>query len=281
MANMGDKFFNLGLTLGSGIKQRMDERNYRKGLEELYNLLYNPQGNPSNGTSQQKQQGNNNYNFDYNSMMGTGTGNVGLDKLLSMRGQSQQASTTQQTAPQFNAGADYGVDIYNPYSMAIMNAKNDYARAQKLGDEQAMLRANSVAEQARAAAKEAGVPIQSFLSSNNVDYGQALNMNDQLKAAQVAGNNNFSYEDLMKGTIPNQQTANPTQGIVAQSPVNAGTAVATPAQGVTTPTVGNQQTAQTPNAVSLEQMKKDFNQYVNNQTGGAAYPFLGRGRLMF
>ena len=214
-------------------------------------------------------------------MMGTGTGNAGLDKLLSMQGQPQQTSPNQQTAPQFNASADYGVDLMNPYSMQIMNAKNDYARAQKLGDEQAMLRANSVAEQARAAAQEAGVPIQSFLSSNNVDYGQALNMNDQLRAAQVAGNKNFSYEDLLNGTIPSQQTANPTQGIVAQSPVNAGTAVATPAQGVTTPTVGNQQTAQTPNAVSLEQMKKDFNQYVNNQTGGTAYPFLGRGRLMF
>ena len=106
-------------------------------------------------------------------------------------------------------------------------------------------------------------------------------MNDQLRAAQVAGNKNFSYEDLLNGTIPSQQTANPTQGIVAQSPVTAGTAVATPAQGVTTPTVGNQQTAQTPNALSLEQIRKDYNQYVNNQTGGTAYPFLGRGRLMF
>ena len=144
-----------------------------------------------------------------------------------------------------------------------------------------MLRANSVAEQARAAAQEAGVPIQSFLSSNNVDYGQALNMNDQLRAAQVAGNKNFSYEDLLNGTIPNQQTANPTQGIVAQSPVNAGTAVATPAQGITTPSVGNQQTAQTPNALSLEQIRKDYNQFVNNQTGGTTAPFLGRGRLMF
>ena len=252
--------------------------------EALTKALRNALGIDSNGASvdntKQKQQGNNDYKFDYNSMMGTGTGNAGLDKLLSMQGQ-QQVSPNQQTTPQFNAGADYGVDLMNPYSMQIMNAKNDYARAQKLGDEQAMLRANSVAEQARKAAQEAGVPIQSFLSSNNVDYGQALNMNDQLRAAQVAGNKNFSYEDLLNGTIPNQQTANPTQGIVAQSPVNAGTAVATPAQGVTTPSVGNQQTAQTPNAVSLEQMKKDFNQYVNNQTGGTAYPFLGRGRLMF
>ena len=253
--------------------------------EALTKALRNALGIDSNGASvdntKQKQQGNNDYKFDYNSMMGTGTGNAGLDKLLSMQGQPQQASPSQQTAPQFNAGADYGVDLMNPYSMQIMNAKNDYARAQKLGDEQAMLRANATAEQARKAAQEAGVPIQSFLSSNNVDYGQALNMNDQLRAAQVAGNKNFSYEDLLNGTIPNQQTANPTQGIVAQSPVNAGTAVATPAQGVTTPSVGNQQTAQTPNAVSLEQMKKDFNQYVNNQTGGTAYPFLGRGRLMF
>ena len=247
--------------------------------EALTKALRNALGIDSNGASvdntKQKQQGNNDYKFDYNSMMGIGTGNAGLDKLLSMQGQPQQ------TAPQFNAGADYGVDLMNPYSNQIMSAKNDYARAQKLGDEQAMLRAHAKAEQARKAAQEAGVPIQSFLSSNNVDYGQAINMNDQLGAAQVAGNKNFSYEDLLNGTIPNQQTANPTQGIVAQSPVNAGTAVATPAQGVTTPTVGNQQTAQTPNALSLEQIRKDYNQYVNNQTGGTAYPFLGRGRLMF
>ena len=276
MANMGDKFFNLGMMIGNGIAARQREGELTKALRKAFGLDSN-----SDTAGNNAQQGNNNYKFDYNSMMGNGTGNAGLDKLLSMQGQPQQTSPTQQTAPQFNAGADYGVDLMNPYSMQIMNAKNDYARAQKLGDEQAMLRANSVAEQARAAAKEAGVPIQSFLSGNNVDYGQALNMNDQLRAAQVAGNKNFSYEDLLNGTIPNQQTANPTQGIVAQSPVNAGTAVATPAQGVTVPTVGNQQTAQTPNAVSLEQMKKDFNQYVNNQTGGAAYPFLGRGRLMF
>ena len=278
MANMGDKFFNLGMMFGNGIAARQQEGELTKALRRAFGLDGN--SDTAGNIAQQNQQGNNNYKFDYNSIMGTGTGNAGLDKLLSMQGQ-QQVSPTQQASPQFNSGADYGVNLMNPYSMQIMNAKNDYARAQKLGDEQAMLRANSVAEQARAAAQEAGVPIQSFLSSNNVDYGQALNMNDQLRAAQVAGNKNFSYEDLLNGTIPNQQTANPTQGIVAQSPVNAGTAVATPAQGVTTPTVGNQQTAQTPNAVSLEQMKKDFNQYVNNQTGGAASPFLGRGRLMF
>ena len=278
MANMGDKFFNLGMMIGNGIAARQREAELTKAFRKAFGLDGN--SDTAGNNAQQNQQGGNNYKFDYNSMMGTGTGNANLDKLLSMQGQ-QQASPNQQTTPQFNAGADYGVDLMNPYSMQIMNAKNDYARAQKLGDEQAMLRANSVAEQARAAAQEAGVPIQSFLSSNNVDYGQALNMNDQLRAAQVAGNKNFSYEDLLNGTIPSQQTANPTQGIVAQSPVNAGTAVATPAQGVTTPTVGNQQTAQTPNAVSLEQMKKDFNQYVNNQTGGTAYPFLGRGRLMF
>ena len=276
MANMGDKFFNLGMMIGNGIAARQREAELTKALRKAFGLDGN--SNTSGNIAQQNQQGNNNYKFDYNSIMGTGTGNAGLDKLLSMQGQPQQTPPNQQTAPQFNAGADYGVDLMNPYSMQIMNAKNDYARAQKLGDEQAMLRANATAEQARKAAQEAGVPIQSFLSSNNVDYGQALNMNDQLRAAQVAGNKNFSYED---GTIPSQQTANPTQGIVAQSPVNAGTAVATPAQGVMTPTVGNQQTVQTPNAVSLEQMKKDFNQYVNNQTGGAASPFLGRGRLMF
>ena len=278
MANMGDKFFNLGMMIGNGIAARQREAELTKALRKAFGLDGN--SDTSGNIAQQNQQGGNNYKFDYNSMMGTGTGNAGLDKLLSMQGQ-QQVLPNQQTAPQFNAGADYGVDLMNPYSMQIMNAKNDYARAQKLGDEQAMLRAHATAEQARKAAQEAGVPIQSFLSSNNVDYGRALNMNDQLGAAQVAGNKNFSYEDLLNGTIPNQQTANPTQGIVAQSPVNAGTAVATTAQGVTTPSVGNQQTVQTPNAVSLEQMKKDFNQYVNNQTGGAAYPFLGRGRLMF
>ena len=279
MANMGDKFFNLGMMIGNGIAARQREGEITKALRKAFGLDGN--NDTAGNIAQQNQQGGNNYKFDYNSMMGTGTGNANLDKLLSMQGQPQQTSPNQQTTPQFNAGADYGVDLMNPYSMQIMNAKNDYARAQKLGDEQAMLRANSVAEQARAAAQEAGVPIQSFLSSNNVDYGQAFRMNDQLRAAQVAGNKNFSYEDLLNGTIPSQQTANPTQGIVAQSPVNAGTAVATPAQGVTTPTVGNQQTAQTPNALSLEQIRKDYNQFVNNQTGGAAYPFLGRGRLMF
>ena len=278
MANMGDKFFNLGMMIGNGIAARQREAELTKALRKAFGLDGN--SDTAGNIAQQNQQGGNKYKFDYNSMMGTGTGNAGLDKLLSMQGQ-QQVSPNQQTTPQFNAGADYGVDLMNPYSMQIMNAKNDYARAQKLGDEQAMLRAHATAEQARKAAQEAGVPIQSFLSSNNVDYGQALNMNDQLRTAQVAGNKNFSYEDLLNGTIPNQQTANPTQGIVAQSPVNAGTAVATTAQGVTTPSVGNQQTVQTPNAVSLEQMKKDFNQYVNNQTGGTAYPFLGRGRLMF
>ena len=279
MANMGDKFFNLGMMIGNGIAARQREAELTKALRKAFGLDGNI--DTAGNIAQQNQQGGNNYKFDYNSMMGAGTGNANLDKLLSMQGQPQQTSPNQQIAPQFNAGADYGVDLMNPYSMQIMNAKNDYARAQKLGDEQAMLRAHATAEQARKAAQEAGVPIQSFLSSNNVDYGQALNMNDQLRAAQVAGNKNFSYEDLLNGTIPSQQTANPTQGIVAQSPVNAGTAVATPAQGVTTPTVGNQQTAQTPNAVSLEQIRKDYNQFVNNQTGGAASPFLGRGRLMF
>ena len=278
MANMGDKFFNLGMMIGNGIAARQREGELTNALRKAFGLDGN--SDTAGNIAQQNQQGNNDYKFDYNSIMGTGTGNAGLDKLLSMQGQ-QQASPKQQAIPQFNASADYGVDLMNPYSMQIMNAKNDYARAQKLGDEQAMLRAHATAEQARKAAQEAGVPIQSFLSSNNVDYGQAFRMNDQLRAAQEAGNKNFSYEDLLNGTIPNQQTANPTQGIVAQSPVNAGTAVATPAQGVTTPSVGNQQTVQTPNAVSLEQMKKDFNQYVNNQTGGTAYPFLGRGRLMF
>ena len=163
MANMGDKFFNLGMMIGNGIAARQREGEITKALRKEFGLDGN--SDTAGNIAQQNQQGGNNYKFDYNSMMGTGTGNTGLDKLLSMQGQPQQ------TAPQFNAGADYGVDLMNPYSNQIMSAKNDYARAQKLGDEQAMLIAHAKAEQARKAAQEAGVPIQSFLSSNDVDYG--------------------------------------------------------------------------------------------------------------
>lgn len=183
--------------------------------------------------------------------------------------QPQQAT---QASP-YNAGADYGVDLNNPYSMAIMNAKNDYARAQKLGDEAAMLRANAAAEQARQQAQAAGVPIQSFLATNNADYNQAIALQDQLRAAQVAGNQGFSYQDLANGKLLNPQMTNPTQGVVEQAPTNAGTAPATAAKGVTTPTVGNQQTVQTPTAANTYDIQAGWNLMKNRQNGGSANPF--------
>lgn len=183
--------------------------------------------------------------------------------------QPQQAT---QASP-YNAGADYGVDLNNPYSMAIMNAKNDYARAQKLGDEAAMLRANATAEQARQQAQAAGVPIQSFLANNNADYNQAIALQDQLRAAQVAGNQGFSYQDLANGKLLNPQMTNPTQGVVEQAPTNAGTAPATAAKGVTTPTVGNQQTVQTPTAPNTYDIQAGWNLIKNRQNGGSANPF--------
>ena len=176
-------------------------------------------------------------------------------------------------ASPYNASADYGVDLNNPYSMAIMNAKNDYARAQKLGDEAAMLRANAAAEQARQQAQAAGVPIQSFLATNNADYNQALALQDQLRAAQVAGNHGFSYQDLANGKLLNPQITNPTQGVVEQAPTNAGTAPATAAKGVTTPTVGNQQTVQTPTAPNTYDIQAGWNLIKNRQNGGSANPF--------
>ena len=176
-------------------------------------------------------------------------------------------------ASPYNASADYGVDLNNPYSMAIMNAKNDYARAQKLGDEAAMLRANAAAEQARQQAQAAGVPIQSFLATNNADYNQALALQDQLRAAQVAGNQGFSYQDLANGKLLNPQITNPTQGVVEQAPTNAGTAPATAAKGVTTPTVGNQQTVQTPTAPNTYDIQAGWNLIKNRQNGGSANPF--------
>ena len=176
-------------------------------------------------------------------------------------------------ASPYNASADYGVDLNNPYSMAIMNAKNDYARAQKLGDEAAMLRANAAAEQARQQAQAAGVPIQSFLATNNADYSQALALQDQLRAAQVAGNQGFRYQDLANGKLLNPQMTNPTQGVVEQAPTNAGTAPATAAKGVTTPTVGNQQTVQTPTAPNTYDIQAGWNLIKNRQNGGSANPF--------
>ena len=157
--------------------------------------------------------------------------------------------------------------------MAIMNAKNDYARAQKLGDEAAMFRANAAAEQARQQAQAAGVPIQSFLATNNADYNQAIALQDQLRAAQVAGNQGFSYQDLADGKLLNPQMTNPTQGVVEQAPTNAGTAPATAAKGVTTPTVGNQQTVQTPTALNTYDIQAGWNLIKNRQNGGSANPF--------
>ena len=187
-------------------------------------------------------------------------------------GTKLQAQQAAQASP-YNASADYGVELNNPYSMAIMNAKNDYARAQKLGDEAAMLRANAVAEQARQQAQAAGVPIQSFLATNNADYSQALALQDQLRAAQVAGNQGFSYQDLANGKLLNPQITNPTQGVVEQAPTNAGTAPATAAKGVTTPTVGNQQTVQTPTAPNTYDIQAGWNLIKNRQNGGSANPF--------
>ena len=157
--------------------------------------------------------------------------------------------------------------------MAIMNAKNDYARAQKLGDEAAMLRAHATAEQARQQAQAAGAPIQSFLATNNADYNQAIALQDQLRAAQVAGNQGFSYQDLANGKLLNPQITNPTQGVVEQAPTNAGTAPATAAKGVTTPTVGNQQTVQTPTAPNTYDIQAGWNLIKNRQNGGSANPF--------
>ena len=300
MANMDDRYFNLGLTLGQGIRARQAEKEAREATEEALKMQ-GVVGGSTNGkidynnaiingiveainngsvfanptpiaSSPSIIDGMNRANAKSSSpltqMMRFGSDGTAynVDPTTGTKLQATQASP-------YNASADYGVDLNNPYSMAIMNAKNDYARAQKLGDEAAMLRAHATAEQARQQAQAAGAPIQSFLATNNADYNQALALQDQLRAAQVAGNQGFSYQDLANGKLLNPQITNPTQGVVEQAPTNAGTAPATAAKGVTTPTVGNQQTVQTPTAPNTYDIQAGWNLIKNRQNGGSANPF--------
>lgn len=285
MSTLNDKLFNLGMMYGTGMRARQNEHDYIKALKEALNQSTGT----NNGTTTSNNNGGSGQ-IDYDNAIVNGfnqfTANSDSPFTRMMRANSDgsiynvdpnsgtklQPQQNTQASP-YNAGADYGVDLNNPYSMAIMNAKNDYARAQKLGDEAAMLRANATAEQARQQAQAAGVPIQSFLANNNADYNQAIAMQDQLRAAQVAGNQGFSYQDLANGKLLNPQMTNPTQGVVEQAPTNAGTAPATAAKGVTTPTVGNQQTVQTPTAANTYDIQAGWNLMKNRQNGGSANPF--------
>lgn len=260
MSALNDKFFNLGYIYGQGMFERQAERDKRRAAEEIMkqqgqgSANSNANGNTNTGSNitlgqlAQSMNGNNavtpaqlaqiaaeNKNYDFARDLGA-LNSQSSNPYLRYGGygtnqQGNAQSDTAQASP-YNAGADYGVDLNNPYSMAIMNAKNDYYRAQKLGDENAMLRASQVAEQARAQAQEAGVPIQSFLNGNNTDYATALAMNDQLRQAQVNGNQNFSYADLANGKMLAPQVTNPTQGLNEQQPASAGMATATPAKGL-------------------------------------------------
>lgn len=285
MSTLNDKLFNLGMMYGSGMRVRQNESDADKALREELKLRT---GASNGATTNNSSGGNGQIDFDnaivngFNQftansdspftrmMRANSDGTIyNVDPNSGTKLQPQQAT---QASP-YNASADYGVDLNNPYSMAIMNAKNDYARAQKLGDEAAMLRANAAAEQARQQAQAAGVPLQSFLATNNADYNQAIAMQDQLRAAQVAGNQGFSYQDLANGKLLNPQMTNPTQGVVEQAPTNAGTAPATAAKGVTTPTVGNQQTVQTPTAANTYDIQAGWNLMKNRQNGGSANPF--------
>lgn len=308
MSALNDKFFDLGYIYGQGMFERQAERDKRRAAEEIMkqqgqgSANSNANGNTNTGSNitlgqlAQSMNGNNavtpaqlaqiaaeNKNYDFARDLGA-LNSQSSNPYLRYGGygtnqQGNAQSDTAQASP-YNAGADYGVDLNNPYSMAIMNAKNDYYRAQKLGDENAMLRASQVAEQARAQAQEAGVPIQSFLNGNNTDYATALAMNDQLRQAQVNGNQNFSYADLANGKMLAPQVTNPTQGLNEQQPASAGMATATPAKGVTTPSVGNQQTAQTQTAPNTYDIQAGYNQMMNRMNGGSAQqnPFLGAGR---
>lgn len=281
MSTLNDKLFNLGVMYGTGMRVRQNEHDTIKALKTAINQGTDSTNSTNSGNSGQIDYNNaivNGFNqFTANSdspftrmMRANSDGTIyNVDPNSGTKLQPQQAT---QASP-YNAGADYGVDLNNPYSMAIMNAKNDYARAQKLGDEAAMLRANAAAEQARQQAQAAGVPIQSFLATNNADYNQAIALQDQLRAAQVAGNQGFSYQDLANGKLLNPQMTNPTQGVVEQAPTNAGTAPATAAKGVTTPTVGNQQTVQTPTAPNTYDIQAGWNLMKNRQNGGSANPF--------
>ena len=64
MANMGDKFFNLGMMIGNGIAARQREAELTKALRKAFGLDGN--SDTSGNIAQQNQQGNNNYKFDYN-----------------------------------------------------------------------------------------------------------------------------------------------------------------------------------------------------------------------
>lgn len=285
MSTLNDKLFNLGMMYGSGMRVRQNESDADKAFREALKQ----RAAASNGaTTNNSSVGNGQIDYDNAIVNGFNQFTANSDSPFTrmMRANSDgtiynvdpnsgtklQPQQNTQASP-YNASADYGVDLNNPYSMAIMNAKNDYARAQKLGDEAAMLRANAAAEQARQQAQAAGVPIQSFLATNNADYNQAIALQDQLRAAQVAGNQGFSYQDLVDGKLLNPQITNPTQGVVEQAPTNAGTAPATAAKGVTTPTVGNQQTVQTPTAANTYDIQAGWNLIKNRQNGGSANPF--------
>ena len=304
MSTLNDKLFNLGMMYGSGMRARQNEHDTIETLKAALNQGKDGTNSTNSGnggkidydnaiingiveainngsvfanptpiaSSPSIIDGMNRANAKSSSpltqMMRFGSDGTAynVDPTTGTKLQATQASP-------YNASADYGVDLNNPYSMAIMNAKNDYARAQKLGDEAAMLRAHAAAEQARQQAQAAGAPIQSFLATNNADYSQALALQDQLRAAQVAGNQGFSYQDLANGKLLNPQMTNPTQGVVEQAPTNAGTAPATAAKGVTTPTVGNQQTVQTPTAPNTYDIQAGWNLIKNRQNGGSANPF--------
>lgn len=282
MSTLNDKLFNLGMMYGTGMRARQNEHDYIKALKEALNQSTGT----NNGTTTSNNNGGSGQ-IDYDNAIVNGFNQFAANSdspfTRMMRANSDGSlynvdpnSGTKLQATQaspYNASADYGVDLNNPYSMTIMNAKNDYARAQKLGDEAAMLRANAAAEQARQQAQAAGVPLQSFLATNNADYNQAIALQDQLRAAQVAGNQGFSYQDLANGKLLNPQMTNPTQGVVEQAPTNAGTAPATAAKGVTTPTVGNQQTVQTPTAANTYDIQAGWNLMKNRQNGGSANPF--------
>jgi hypothetical protein len=266
-----------------------DNTNSNTNYNQLLQAMYGGNNGNSNitlGQLAQNATNNNSYDFARDiQALNSQSSNPLLRAMASSQGSNNASTATDSNANTaqtnaYNAGSDYGVDLNNPYSMAIMNAKNDYYRAQKLGDENAMLQSNAVAEQARQQAQANGVPIQSFLANNNTDYGQALAMNDQLRQAQVNGNQNFSYADLASGRMFTPQVTNPTQGLNEQQPTSAGTATATAAKGVTVPSVGNQQTVQTPTAPSTYDIQAGWNQYMNSLNGGSAQqnPFLGVGR---
>lgn len=283
--NGWDMFYNGATSLGGRIAENKREGELTAALREIFGKNKNSGKTAANNTATDS-----NGKIDYDNAIVNGfnqfTANSDSPLTRMMRANSDgsiynvdpnsgtklQPQQATQASP-YNASADYGVDLNNQYSMAIMNAKNDYARAQKLGDEAAMLRANAAAEQARQQAQAAGVPIQSFLATNNADYNQAIALQDQLRAAQVAGNQGFSYQDLADGKLLNPQMTNPTQGVVEQAPTNAGTAPATAAKGVTTPTVGNQQTVQTPTAPNTYDIQAGWNLMKNRQNGGSANPF--------